>query len=97
MPIKKRDVEAALERKGFKKVESDHSFFIYYSQSDQKSRIRTKTSHGSGNKDISDNLLASMAKQCRLNNKQFQNLIACPLSRSEYENILIENGIVDNN
>jgi len=95
MPTKRRDVEAALERKGFRRVETDHSTFIYYSQANRKSRVRTKTSHGSGHRDISDNLLSCMAKQCKLNNKQFQNLIECPLSTEEFEKILVNQGFVD--
>jgi len=95
VPVKKRDVEASLELKGFKRVEGDHSFFIYYSEAHQKSRVRTRTSHGTGHKDISDNLVSSMAKQCKLTNKQFRDLIECPLSRAEFEKILVEKGFVE--
>ena len=97
MPIKRREVEAALERKGFKRVETDHSTFIYYSQANQKSRVRTKTSHGTGHRGICDNLLSSMAKQCKLNNNQFHDLIECHLSREKFEYILVKQGFVDQN
>ncbi len=96
MPFKKRGVDSALEQKGFKRIETDHSYFIYFTQTNKKSRVRTKTSHGNGGKDIPDGLLSYMATQCKLNNKQFSDLIKCPLSRNEYESILIEKGFADN-
>ena len=43
-------------------------------------------------KEISDGILAQMAKQCRLNKQDFMNLIDCPLSREQYEVRLIEKG-----
>lgn len=95
MPIKKkRDIEAGLLNKGFRKVETDHSVFIYHTQENLKSRVRTKTSHGSNNQDISAHLFSAMATQCRLTSKQFKDLIECPLSREDYESILQENGLL---
>lgn len=95
MPIKKkRDIEAGLLNKGFRKVETDHSVFIYHTQENLKSRVRTKTSHGSNNQDISDNLLSAMASQCKLTNKQFKDLIECPLDREAYEEILRKQNFV---
>lgn len=41
-------------------------------------------------KEISDGILAQMAKQCRLNKQDFMNLVDCPLSREQYEARLIE-------
>ena len=52
---------------------------------------RTKTSHGSG-RDISDDLLAKMAKQCGLTKPQFLRLVECPLQRPDYETLLREVG-----
>lgn len=95
MPLKRSEIENALEFKGFRRAESDHAFFIYYSQSGKKSPVRTKTSHGTGYKDISDNLVSQMAKQCRLTNKDFKDLVACPLSRQAYEDKLVAQGLVD--
>lgn len=95
MPLKRRDVESSLTLKGFRRVEGDHAFFIYYSETGGKSPVRTKTSHGSGNKDISDALISQMAKQCKLTSKDFVDLVTCPLSRVEYEKKLAEQGFVD--
>jgi hypothetical protein len=95
MPLERSAVAAALTFKGFKSAEGDHTFFIYYAQSGKKSPVRTKTSHGSGHKDIADNLVSQMAKQCKLTTKEFRDLVDCPLSRQVYEAKLVEKGFVD--
>lgn len=92
MPKDKRKVEEALLKKGFEDKEGDHHFFIYHTLQGKKSSIRTKTSHTPKMKEISDGILAQMAKQCRLDKQDFMNLIDCPLSREQYEARLIEKG-----
>ena len=92
MPKDKRKIEEALLKKGFNDREGDHHFFIYHTLQGKKSSIRTKTSHTPKMKEISDGILAQMAKQCRLNKQDFMNLIDCPLSREQYEVRLIEKG-----
>ncbi len=66
---------------------ADHRYFIYRTVGGQKARASTHTSHGKGF-DIDDHLLAQMARQCGLTKKQFLDLLDCPLSRQDYENIL---------
>jgi hypothetical protein len=90
MPLDRRMVEASLVAKGFQKVEGDHSFFIYYDVNGKKSPVRTKMSHGTSSKQLSDNLISVMAKQCRLSSRDFKSLVNCPLSRLEYERKLTE-------
>jgi len=97
MPIEKRDVETALEKKGFTLSEGDHSFFTYHTQAGQKTSVWTKTSHGVKFKTLGDTLVASMAKQCGLSNNQFKQLIECPLTREKLEKILIESGRIKTN
>lgn len=92
MPKDKRKVEEALLKKGFEDKEGDHHFFIYHTLQGKKSSIRTKTSHTPKMKEISDGILAQMAKQCRLNKQDFMNLVDCPLSREQYEARLKEKG-----
>ena len=89
MPRDKSEVESGLCRKGFEpaKKGADHRYFIYRTVGGQKSRARTHTSHGKGF-DIDDHLLAQMSRQCGLTKKQFLDLLDCPLSRPDYENIL---------
>jgi hypothetical protein len=89
MPKEKREVEAGLEAKGFRRGEGDHHYFVYWSLSGKKSMARTKISHGS-DKDISDELLSRMSQQCGLTKKQFVDLVECPLKREPYEQLLVQ-------
>lgn len=91
MPRRKDDIEQGLLRKGFVKREGDHHFFIYYNLKGEKTAVFTKTSHTPKMREIPDNLLGLMAKQCRLNKADFLNLVDCPLSRDEYEQKLASN------
>lgn len=85
-----RDVKSSLERKGFRKHDGHHSFFVYYSTSNLKTGVRTKVSHGENQ--IGDKLIGAMARQCRLSKDDFKKLIECPLSREQYEAMLVEAG-----
>ncbi|NOT67114.1 MAG: hypothetical protein HOP04_02085 [Methylophilaceae bacterium] len=93
MPRKQNDVEKSLLAKGFKAREGDHNYFNYYSTAGKKTAVFTKTSHGA--REIDDNLLSCMAKQCKLSNKDFSLLIDCPLDRDSYETKLIAQGAVE--
>lgn len=92
MPRKQAEVEKGLLNKGFVAGGGDHNYFFYYSKAGKKTIIRTKTSHGS--REIDDNLLSQMAKQCKLSNKDFSLLVECPLSRDDYESKLVAQGAV---
>ena len=93
MPRKQSDVERSLQAKGFRSREGDHNYFNYYSKAGKKTAVFTKTSHGA--REIDDNLLARMAKQCKLSNKDFGLLIECPLDLDSYEAKLISQGAVE--
>ena len=86
---KRAAVESALTAKGFRRRESDHSCFVYYTEEGIKTPVRTKTSHGRGGADIPNNLLGRMAKQCKLRSAEFRALVECPLSQAGYEELLI--------
>lgn len=83
MPRKRKAVEGALISKGFVQNDTHHRQFVYYSGAGKKTTFRTRTSHGM--REISDPLLAQMAKQCGLNKKDFLDLVDCPLDRHDYE------------
>lgn len=89
MPRPKLAVESALKSKGFEEQDGDHRFFVYWTEDGKKTRARTKTSHTPKMKDIPDSLLGQMAKQVCLDTKgQFLELVDCPMSRGDYENVL---------
>jgi hypothetical protein len=93
-PRKRRSVETPLERKGFQKNQRDHRKFIYHMDSGEKTAVWTKTSHGSGHKDISPINLGKMAKQCKLDKNDFERLLDCPLSREDYQTQLIQDNLL---
>jgi hypothetical protein len=95
MPRPKSKVESALLAKGFQKNEKDHHYFIYFTTDGKKTTARTKTSHSKKIKDIPDNLLSQIAKQCFLTKTEFLNLVDCPLNQEMYEDILQKQGIID--
>lgn len=91
----KHDVEQALAGKGFQlSRQTDHNYFIYHTEDDRKTRVKTKTSFGRKPKDIGGDLLHAMARQCHLTNDQFLQLVDCPLSRKSYEQMLDEKGLL---
>ena len=87
MPRKQAEVERSLKAKGFNPTSGDHNYFLYVSTAGKKTAVFTKTSHGA--KEIGDNLLAKMARQCKLSRSEFDLLIDCPLDRETYESKLI--------
>lgn len=91
MPRPRKNVMAALERKGFTASEGDHTYYIYHTSDGRKTLAKTKVSHSG--KDIADNVLGMMAHQCRLTMPQFRNLVDCPLSREDYEGLLTAKGL----
>lgn len=92
MPRKQIEVEKSLTTKGFRSKEGDHNYFHYYSKAGKKTIVFTKTSHGA--REITDSLLALMAKQCKLSRADFDRLIECPLDRETYEGKLVEQSVM---
>lgn len=77
-----------LKAKGFTE-ETEHNHFYYYLHyGDKRTSIFTKISHNAT--DIDDNLCSQMAKQIRLRNRQFSDLIECSLKYEGYISILVE-------
>ncbi|MHC5936232.1 hypothetical protein [Nostoc sp.] len=95
MPRQKTKVEAGLLSKGFQETQNDHHYFIYFTKEGKKTTAKTKTSHTKKIKDIPDNLLSQMAKQCHLTKPQFLDLVDCPLTQDKYEEILPKQGIIE--
>lgn len=59
-PADRKEVEKALQKKGFKKNQADHRKFIYHTQEGKKTSVWTKTSHGSSHSEISKENLAKI-------------------------------------
>lgn len=92
MPLERRIVDAVFQKKGFVRSAGDYNFFTYHMIDGKKTSVWTKTSRGSGHKTLDDSLVSAMAKQCGLTNSQFKQLVECPLSQAELEQILVSTG-----
>ncbi len=90
----KNKVEKVLLKKGFNKEEGKHHRFYYYTKGGQDTGIYTETSHTKKMKDIPDNLLSLMAKQCKLTKSEFLDLIDCPMSQEKYEKLLNDKKLI---
>ncbi len=89
MPRNRKDLESALMAKGFVRVEGDHHRFVYVTRGGLKSLARTKTSHSPKVRDIADNLLGQMARQCQLTKQDFFRLVDRPMDRDEFEGVIL--------
>lgn len=74
-------------KKGFKKDDGNHHYYIYWNLSGKKTIRKTMMSHGSAYKTIGDPLLALMAKPTGLTKQKFLELVDCPLDQAGYESI----------
>jgi hypothetical protein len=92
MPRPKTKVISGLTSKGFLESSGDHVMLVYYTRDGRKTRIRTKASHTPKMKDIPDNLLSQMAKQCKLTKEEFLGVVDCPIKRDTLEALLAERG-----
>lgn len=92
-PRKTKDVSASLERKGFRRIEGDHSFFILH-VGQVKTSVRTKISHGST--ECSPNILFQMAKELHLSNRKLGLLLDCPMTLAQLIEVLTDRGYLSN-
>lgn len=83
--LKINDVIRALKKKGFKLSDNDHKHFVLYVDG-KKTTIRTEVSQGE--KEIGDVLIHLMSIQMKLDKKQFEDFINCPLSYERYKAVL---------
>ena len=89
-------VESALLKKGFrydkdKTASMSHRAFYFYDLNGNKTNICTHLSHNS--QPINDYLIGKMAKQLKLKNGQFKDMISCHISHEQYHDILVKKSI----
>lgn len=85
MARERRDIDASLQRKGFKRDEGDHHYYIYHNLAGRKTIKKTKISMGTSHKTIGDPLLAQMARQIGVTKQRFLELVDCTLDQAGYE------------
>ena len=95
MPLKVRDIDSALRKKGFQesnKKNPDHIYYFLYHKGN-KTRIKTKISHGE--RELHDGLCAAMAREIKLTRRQFNDFVDCPLTYELYVRILVQASELD--
>lgn len=95
MPLKVRDVDSALRKKGFQesgKKNPDHTYYILF-YNGKRTGIFTKISHGE--KELRDGLCSLMARQIKLTRRQFDEFVDCPLTYDLYVRILVQASELD--
>ena len=70
-----------LKKKGFRDAPGDHKFLDFFYNG--KLVLTTKISHGATHY-LADDLIKSMATQCKITKKQFFDLATCTLSEEGY-------------
>ena len=81
----RRDIDAALCKKGFDKSLKGKHIFYTLSDSDE---IKTMMSHGAMSATLGAELISRMARQLHLTKNQFLDLIDCILDEDGYREIL---------
>ena len=86
MSLSKRKIQSSLRKKGFEEDKSrSHIVYEYQTLDGNESGISTHMSHGSKPKNLSKELCAKMAKQCKLTKNNFARFIDCDMNQNEYE------------
>jgi hypothetical protein len=91
---KRNTVESALTQKGFElQADGDHRYYFFFFNG--RRIARTKVSRGTKYKDLADDLLQQMARQCCLTKGHFLNLIDCSMTQEQYEAELKQQGYLE--
>lgn len=95
MTFTNRLVKASLKKKGFSTNEKGkHVKFTYFTLRGEKTPIITAISHGASGKGISSRMVSEMARQCQVSKDTFKAFIECTIEQEEYEEILVDSGIL---
>jgi hypothetical protein len=93
---KGRDIDAALQKKGFRcERDGKHIWYYFRESNGEDSNVKVMMSHGMMGSSLSAKLIGDMARQLHLTKKQLLALIDCPLDESGYRTILEEHGITE--
>jgi predicted RNA binding protein YcfA (HicA-like mRNA interferase family) len=93
MVRKRREVLRGLRRNGFREINARHVQLKYLSVEGEDAEIATLVSHGA-DRDIGDQLIGQMSRQLHLTRRQFDDLIDCRLSQTDYEAMMRRDGFI---
>jgi hypothetical protein len=92
---KGREIASALLKKGWRRErDGNHTWYTFLIRDGAEFSVHTLMSHNISGKTVSRSLMARMAKQLHLTNRQFLNFIDCRLSEEDYRKLLSDREIV---
>lgn len=95
MQIERREIKSVLVKKGFEKRECRKHTYFFHIYRKKESGIKTFTSRGTKFRTYYNPLLNSIKKQLHLDTLfQLKDLVYCPMSEDDYNNILKTKGIL---
>ena len=94
--MKARDIQKALEKKGFQKKEGKRHMKYILHVNGKKKRVLTIFSRGRDKKKLGDDLIRRIMKQLHFDNDKdkFRDFVECPLTYEDYLELLREKGII---
>lgn len=83
--MERADVQEALKNKGFVEVDGgkDHVYYRFFHKG-KDAGIVTKVSRGTQYRSLGNPLVSAMAKQLKLQQKDFRKFVECTLSEADY-------------
>ena len=90
---KSKFVKERLEKKGFINTHTKKKFFLIFFYHGQKTRSHTVINLRP-NQIIGKGLFSKISSDLFLDNKQFIDLVECPVTKQDYINILIKQKII---
>ena len=89
--LTKRQIKKGLVKKGFTLFRSNkHLHYRYFLDQSKGTHVQTHLSHGGDGKDVGEDLIAKMARQCRISANNFRGLIDCTVSEEQFRLLLRE-------
>ena len=96
MSLERKNILKNLPAKGFKKIAKRHHIYFHHVYHGKETGPYTYVSHSAKVKTINASLIGEMRKQLRLDrNRQVIDLCNCPMSGSDYNDVLIGNDVFE--
>jgi len=98
MRIERKNISRNLPKKGFVKKEESHHIYFHHQFNGVDTGICTYVSHGKKHKDYDGKILSKIKKQLKLNSTQeVADLVNCPMSEDQYNQILRDKDLIPDN
>jgi len=94
--VDRNEAEKSLKKKGFREETKGDHIYYYHEHEGRETSIKTKVSHSKKYRDIGPDNLLSMKNQLKLNNlDETVRFLECPLTATDYLDILRKKGFLD--